>query len=208
MANVAKCEHCGNEIKKCIRKGIKNLEIFYKLIKNQFVYGGKKYAQTETKEATDVLFDDFGKGWLFGTIAKYVKRYTNLARERDLLKIATYMFILWLKRGFHLKKKGSYDIINTTVKAKTEFFPVFVDTINEYLESHIIIADNPLEKIYTLLKECNDTIFVLIKEEKFLKIFYLAYSIWNKEIKEKGKDEDVNNESKKETLCQAETEEK
>lgn len=174
------------------------METFYKLIKNQFVYGGQKYAQTETKEATDVLFDDFGKGWLLGTIAKYVKRYSNLARERDLLKIATYMFILWLKRGFHLKKKGEYDVINTTVKAKTEFFPVFVDTINEYVEKHIIITENSLERIYTLLKECNDTIFMLLKEEKLLEIFYLAYQIWNKEIKEKGKDEDVFNETNKE----------
>lgn len=193
---MGKCEHCGQEIKKTIIKGLKNLEIFYKLIKNQFVYGGQKYAQTETKEATDVLFDDFGKGWLLGTIAKYIKRYSNLARERDLLKIATYMFILWLKRGFHLKKKGSYDVINTTVKAKTKFFPVFVDTVNEYLNNHVIITEKPLDRIYELLKEANETIFILLKEEKLLEIFYLAYYIWNKEIKEKGKDEDVFNETK------------
>ena len=193
---MGKCEHCGQELKKNIIKGLKNLEIFYKLIKNQFVYGGTKYAQTETKEATDVLFDDFGKGWLLGTIAKYIKRYSNLARERDLLKIATYMFILWLKRGFHVKKKGSYDVINTTVKAKTEYFPVFVDTINEYLNNHIIITEKPLDRIYELLRECNATIFTLTKEEKLLEIFYLAYYIWNKEIKEKGKDEDVFNETK------------
>jgi hypothetical protein len=194
---VAKCEHCGQEIPKIIREGLKNLGIFYKLIRNQFVYGGQKYAQTETKEATDVLFDDFGKGWLLGTIAKYCKRYSNLARERDLLKIATYMFILWLKRGFHLKKEGSYKVINTTVKAKTEFFPTFINNVTKYTDTHVIIDDNPLEKIYILLKECNDTIFMLLKEEKFLEIFYLAYQIWNKEVKEKGTDEDVYNETKK-----------
>ena len=78
------------------------LDNLFEKVARQFQYGGQKYAQTSEKEATDVLFDDFGKNWLFGTLAKYVKRYQNLARERDLLKIACYCFIIWLKRGFHL----------------------------------------------------------------------------------------------------------
>jgi len=63
---------------------------FVELISNQFTYGGQKYAATTTKEATDILVDDFGYRWLLGTVAKYTKRFANLARERDLLKIACY----------------------------------------------------------------------------------------------------------------------
>ncbi len=169
-----------------------NREQFNKLIKRQFVYGGKKYAQTAEKEATDVLFDDFGKNWLFGTIAKYVKRYSNLARERDLLKIATYQFILWLKRGFHYGKHGTSDIINTTVETKSEYFNTFIDriTINKTYNS-----TNPMGRIYNLLNQFANKIFQQIKEEELLEIFEMAYIIWNKDIKEKGTDQDVYNET-------------
>ena len=75
---------------------------FNDLIIQQLTYGGKKYALTDKRESTDQLFDDFGRGWLFGTMAKYCKRFKNLARERDILKIACYVYILWLKKGFHI----------------------------------------------------------------------------------------------------------
>ena len=71
---------------------------FIELVRDQFTYGGKKYALSQERESTDVLFDRHGKNWLIGTIDKYTFRYQNLARERDLLKIACYMYILWLKR--------------------------------------------------------------------------------------------------------------
>ena len=40
---------------------------FFDLIRDQFVYGGKKYAGgscTSTREATDILFDVYGVKWL------------------------------------------------------------------------------------------------------------------------------------------------
>ena len=191
---MGKCEFCGQVLPK--KKIPKSLTQFLELIENQFVYGGTKYAQTKEKEATDVLFDDFGKGWLLGTVAKYCKRFSNLARERDLLKIACYEYILWLKRGFHLKKEGSYTIINTTVETKSKYFKKFIDSVISYIENNKIDKKNVITQIYDILKELNDTIFILTKEEKYLQIFQLAYYIWNKEIKEKGKDEDVFNESK------------
>jgi hypothetical protein len=103
------------------------IEKFNKLIKDQFEYGGSKYAATEHKESTDMLFDSFGKNWLLGTMAKYCYRTKNLKRERDILKIATYCYILWLKKGFHVARAGlKSDVLDTTVKVKSEQFDVFV----------------------------------------------------------------------------------
>src|SRR3990167_3212186 len=48
-----------------------DLQKFNELVKNQFIYGGQKYAATEEREATDILFDVHGKNWLFGTMDKY-----------------------------------------------------------------------------------------------------------------------------------------
>lgn len=178
---------------------MKNLNKFYELINRQFSYGGTKYAQTKKKEATDVLFDDFGKNWLFGTLAKYVKRYKNVAREKDLLKIACYCFIIWLKRGFHLFGMGTIEIINTTVKAKSESYPIFQAKTKEFIEHYLKQpkAENYLDIIYGQLKRFGEITFQSIKEDSLLDIFALCFIIWNNEIKNKGTDEDVYNEKRK-----------
>jgi len=41
---------------------------------------------------------------------KYLGRYKNFGREKDLLKISAYMYILWLKGGFQFKEKHDEDI--------------------------------------------------------------------------------------------------
>ena len=74
-------------------------DAFINLVQDQFQYGGTKYANSAQKEVTDVLVETYGIGGLYWTIDKYVYRFKNLGRERDLLKIATYMYILWLKYG-------------------------------------------------------------------------------------------------------------
>jgi hypothetical protein len=104
------------------------LNKFNQLIISQMSYGAQKYALAgeETKESTDVLFDIFGANWLYGTLGKYCFRYKNLARGRDLLKISTYGYLLWLKRGYHLRKEGINDPpIDTNIKIKTENFEAF-----------------------------------------------------------------------------------
>jgi len=177
-----------------------NLEQFFELIENQFQYGGQKYAQTETKEATDVLFDDFGKNWLFGTIAKYVKRYSNLARERDLLKISCYMFILWLKRGFHLTREGSPESINTTVRVKSKYFNKFRKEIGYYIGADLddlaFEGSLELDTIYVLLKEFKTIDFKDVSQKDLLEIFVLAYIVWERDIKLKGGDRDTYNEER------------
>ncbi len=40
---------------------------------------------------------------------KYMFRYKNFHREKDLLKVATYCFILWLKTGGHLAETHDED---------------------------------------------------------------------------------------------------
>lgn len=105
---------------------------FNDLVRDQFIYGGQKYALSETRESTDQLFDDFGRNWLFGTMAKYCKRYKNLARERDILKIACYVYILWLKKGYHITAKGlTTDVLDTNVEQKAQNFDLFIKVFDE-----------------------------------------------------------------------------
>jgi hypothetical protein len=43
-------------------------------------------------------------------MTKYIFRFKNFHREKDLLKIATYCFILWLKMGAHLQETHDEDV--------------------------------------------------------------------------------------------------
>lgn len=79
---------------------------FVKLIENQFNHWGAKYKGSSTKEFTDLICEAFPwdswVDWVLGTCMKYMGRYKNLGREKDLLKVGTYMYILWLKWWFHM----------------------------------------------------------------------------------------------------------
>ena len=157
---------------------------FNDLIKDQFVYGGQKYALGESKirESTDQLFDDFGRNWLFGTMAKYCKRYKNLARERDILKIACYIYILWLKKGFHVTDKGlSTDVLDTNVQQKSDNFEIFVKSFDEDYNTSFAQVDwyhkkkdtlgkyFPVDLVYNSLKD------LAKKEWKDVKLNDLKY---------------------------------
>jgi hypothetical protein len=87
---------------------------FIELIRHQFDHGGDKYKGTADKEFTDMICEAFpgesGVDWVLGTMMKYGGRYKNFGREKDLLKIATYAFILWLKAGFHLQGVSDEDV--------------------------------------------------------------------------------------------------
>lgn len=88
---------------------------FADLISNQFHHGGDKYKLPgfNDREATDVISSVFGGesqfDWVLGTMMKYIFRFKNFQREKDLLKIATYCFILWLKMGAHLSEVHDED---------------------------------------------------------------------------------------------------
>ena len=172
---------------------------WFKEIKAQFVYGGEKYAHSTRKEATDCLFEDFGKNWLFGTLAKYCKRYTNKARERDLLKIACYVFIIWLKRGFHLYKKGTEYTVNTTVENKSKYFETFCQRVFHFMLDfdtvYISSTKNALECVYKLLTVFSQLNFQKIGEKALFEIFALCYFIWEVDVPDakKGHDQDLVN---------------
>ena len=95
----------------------KHYDAFAQLVRNQFEYGGSKYAGNASKEFTDLICEAFpgdsGVDWMLGTCMKYLGRYKNFGREKDLLKIATYMYILWLKGGFYKLKKHDEDIFKS-----------------------------------------------------------------------------------------------
>ena len=82
---------------------------FAELIENQFKHGGEKYLldNQKDKEFTDLVCEvspgKTGFDWVLQTCVKYIGRYINFQRERDLLKIATYCYIAWLKAGHHLE---------------------------------------------------------------------------------------------------------
>ena len=94
-----------------------NYEKFSKLIENQFNHGGEKYKGNGEEEFTDLICRSFpgesGVDWVLGTIMKYAGRYKNFGREKDLLKMSTYCFILWLKGGFHLNETADEDVART-----------------------------------------------------------------------------------------------
>lgn len=90
-----------------------NWSKFETIIKDQFEHGGDKYIFDKNMEATDVICQmssgKTGFDWVLQTITKYAFRFLIFKRERDLIKIATYAYIAWLKGGFHLQNKHDKD---------------------------------------------------------------------------------------------------
>jgi len=94
----------------------KHFDEFAELIGNQFKHGGDKYKLSDRsdKELTDLICElspgKTGFDWIFQTQLKYMGRFMNFNREKDLLKIAAYCYIAWLKSGFHLKDQHDEDV--------------------------------------------------------------------------------------------------
>lgn len=177
------------------------IAIFNKLIIDQFAYGGQKYAQSSEKEATDCLFEAHGYRWLIGTIDKYTYRYKNLARERDLLKIGTYMYILWLKRGYHLNPKGTLEVINTTVPVKQGNFDRFIGLTTSYMADSIDEPDygRYTENINRQMEFWSEEYrkFGDIYESEIFAVYKCCFMEWLIKFSDKaGQDTDTNNEKK------------
>ena len=96
--------------------------IFEKMIRRQFEHGGEKYKLGEDKEITDWVCElspgETGADWVLLTMEKYIGRYKSFKLERDLLKIATYAYIMWLKMGHHLDASHDEDV--SSVKKDVE----------------------------------------------------------------------------------------
>lgn len=117
----------------------KKLQIYFDLIENQFMYGGKKYmTDSSTAEATDILCDKHGYNGLFWVMNKYIIRFRNLKLEKDLLKIGCFCYILWLKRGFHILPTGiDSPILPTPLQIKKYNFSKF-KTFIEFSNNHLL----------------------------------------------------------------------
>lgn len=87
---------------------------FVAACESQWKCGGDRYALTEDKEFTDLVCEAAGNEWIGGTIIKYVgeiintKKHEGAVPEVDLMKIAVYAFIWWLKEqeNFTQRDKG------------------------------------------------------------------------------------------------------
>jgi len=178
---------------------------FQDQIVEQFKYGGQKYAHSGAKESTDVLFDKHTFNWLIGTLDKYTFRYINTRREKDPLKIATYCFIIWLKRGFHISKDGTENAIDTTVQVKGKHFPDFMFRLkNYYAENKFyydqMSSDQSITKMSDTFGYISKSGWTEIIEDSIFSIFCFCFSIWKSDFYDKGlagKDTDTDNEKEK-----------
>ena len=92
-----------------IKVKMEYIDRFVTLIKDQLEYGAKKYGQTEEKEATDLICEAWGMEWRLGEMNKRLLRFKNIQREKDLLKLATECYLVWLQMGFHLSDNHDTD---------------------------------------------------------------------------------------------------
>ncbi len=177
------------------------LDNFLSLIDDQINYGGKKYALSNERESTDEIFDIAGYKWLIGTLMKYRLRYKNLARERDLLKIAAYCYIIWLKRGFFFTKRGLRDVIDTNLDLKKKYFSVFSAGIQDYYKNYkhdFDLIKNKMDLAYKILIQWIEDGWLSISEPHLFQVFCLMFFEWNYKygLTEKH-DTDTWNEEKK-----------
>jgi len=87
-----------------------NIDKFCEFIKHQIKYGAKKYAQNDTKEATDLICEAFGMEWRLGEMYKRLLRFKTLQKEYDLFKLAAECFLVWIQMGYHLGENHDEDI--------------------------------------------------------------------------------------------------
>ena len=101
-------------------------DTFLNILDRQFTGCATKYAFSENSEWTDVI-TMYVPYWVEGTILKYLGRLKVYGRERDLIKVATYCFILWIKYGLHseLDTRLGTRTHCTTVEQKARFWPEF-----------------------------------------------------------------------------------
>jgi hypothetical protein len=93
---------------------LSRFEDFIKLTKRLALDGSNKYAAGEPykKEAIDVITDVMGEegytNFVLGDLIKRIIRFKNQKRERDLLKIALWSYLLWM-RLYPKQEKGEED---------------------------------------------------------------------------------------------------
>ena len=156
-------------------------DTFESLIRDQLAFGGIKYANTNEKEVTDVLCEDFGIRGLLWTLGKYIFRFRNQGKEKDLLKIGAYAYILWLKRGFHINPHGTDEIINTTVRVKQKHFNDFLNAVSEFQKFSDEDSDDIMQA-YLFIKAIAREPFTMVPVYWLYLIWGVAERIWNEQF--------------------------
>jgi len=150
---------------------------FVSLVRDQWEYGGKKYALggSNERESTDVLFDIFGKGWYFGTLSKYCKRWNNLGREKDVLKVGCYSYLGWLKRGC-FREDIPDTPLDTNIEMKAKYF---MEYINRYKNADMEEYNGMnMDDVFNILSDLNNRNWIDITERNFLSIFHICFNLW------------------------------
>ena len=77
---------------------------FVSACERQLESGGKRYALTDDKEATDLICEAVGNTYIIGNIIKYCLELKNSDPkiEQDFFKIAVWAFLLWVKEQDNL----------------------------------------------------------------------------------------------------------
>jgi hypothetical protein len=97
-----------------IPQKLARFEEFTELMRSLALQGTEKYtgAEADKKETIDLIPDILGEhgyvSFVLGDLVKRVVRFKNQRRERDLVKIALWTYLLWM-RLFPKQEKGEDD---------------------------------------------------------------------------------------------------
>lgn len=86
-----------------IPEKLARFEEFTSLMKKLALQGTDKYtgAEVDRKETIDIIPDVLGEegyvSFVLGDILKRIIRFKNQRRERDLLKVALWTYLLWMR---------------------------------------------------------------------------------------------------------------
>ncbi len=141
--------------------------IYCGLVGHQFEYGGVKYgAQAEGREMTDKLTAIYGLNGMLWTMHKYWFRFRGaVGREKDVLKLACYVYILWLKKGYFMVSPPQGHLLDVNVEIKRQNFEMFAERarlFRQYEDEDIddmlreLKGKQPEDALLTLFNRCHD----------------------------------------------------
>jgi len=100
--------------------------------------------------------------------------------KKDLIQIAVYMYILWLKRGFHLIRQGAKSEQNITPEIKSLCFSDFKFAVSQFADK--IVSHRPLRDSYIVLKYMIHKPFNEIYEVEIVEVFTHIYYAWENNL--------------------------
>jgi len=109
-------KHLKIETREGIPQKLARFEEFTQLMKGLALQGTEKYAGAEAdkKENIDIIPDVLGEegyvNYVLGDLIKRVIRFKNQRRERDLVKMALWTYLLWM-RLFPKQEKGEGKVL-------------------------------------------------------------------------------------------------